>query len=184
MKKSILATAIAVAALILAACGNSDDNTAATTTFNQADVTFAQQMIPHHRQAVEMAELADSKTQSPEVKALAVDIKDAQGPEIKTMTDWLNEWSEPVPDDMAGMDHGDSMPGMMSTQEMDKLKAMSGKEFDEAFLTMMIGHHEGTVEMAQTELEDGKSLDAIELAEEVQSTQKAEIDTMKKQLKR
>ncbi len=182
MKKSILAMAIGVTGLVLVACGNSADSTATTTDSNKADVTFAQQMIPHHRQAVEMAELADSRAENPEVKALATDIENAQGPEIKTMTGWLKEWNKPVPDDMAGMD--DSMPGMMSTQDMDTLKAMSGAEFDQAFLTMMIAHHEGAVDMAQTELDEGKSFDAIDLARDVKSTQKAEIDTMKNRLKR
>ncbi len=181
MKKSILAMAIGVAGLVLAACGNSADNTAARTDFNKADVAFAQQMVPHHRQAVDMAELAGSRAKNPEVKALATDIENAQGPEIKTITGWLKEWNKPVPDDMTGMD--DSMPGMMSTQDMDTLKAMSGAEFDNAFLTMMIAHHEGAVDMAQTELDEGKNRDATDLARVVQSTQKAEIDTMKNRLK-
>jgi uncharacterized protein (DUF305 family) len=87
-------------------------------TFNDADATFAQQMIPHHQQAVTMAELAGTRATDPEVKRLAAQIKAAQGPEITTMTGWLSAWGKPAPTD--SLDHGmnmsgGSMPGMMSS---------------------------------------------------------------------
>lgn len=180
--KNALVAALATAVLTLTACGNGD-NTADAEEFNEQDVTFAQQMIPHHEQAVEMADLAETRAASQEVKDLAADIEAAQGPEIETMTGWLKEWGEDVPgDDMSGTDHGDissdDMSGMMSEEEMAQLGAASGREFDRMFLTMMVEHHEGAIEMAQTEQADGKNPDATALAEEIETAQTAEIETM------
>ena len=114
MRKSLTAAIIAASMFTLAACGSGEDvDTAAE--HNDADVTFAQEMIPHHEQAIRMAELAEARAESQEVKALAADIEAAQGPEIETMTDWLESWGEDVPDeDMSDMDHGD-----MSSDNME-----------------------------------------------------------------
>lgn len=180
--------------LSLAACGGDTDSGAATGDHNDQDVTFATEMIAHHTQAVEMADMAVEKAASQEVKDLAEDISAAQEPEIEQMTSWLEAWGEDVPEtgsgDMGGMDMDDmddmedmeDMPGMMSSEEMDELEAASGSAFDEMFLTMMIGHHEGAVEMAQTEQADGQNPDAIDLAETIEETQTAEIATMEELL--
>ncbi len=168
----------AVAAAVLAACGGSDPNgNAADTDHNAADVTFATDMIPHHRQAVMMAELAESRSDNPDVLGLASAIRDAQDPEIQTMSGWLEEWGEPVPDEMDGMDRG-GMPGMMSGQEMADMEAASGTSFDEMFLESMIAHHTGAVQMAQTEQADGQYAAAVDLAEQIEQSQTAEIETM------
>ncbi len=84
--------------------------------FNDADVTFAQNMIPHHKQAVQMADLAASRAADPEIKQLAGQIKAAQDPEIKTLTGWLTGWGRPV--DPPQGHGGHAMPGMMSDAEM------------------------------------------------------------------
>lgn len=149
-----------------------------TADFNEADVTFATDMIPHHRQAVEMAELAETRADSPEVKDLAEQIRGAQGPEIQTMSRWLTTWGKPVPEKMDGMDMSGSMPGMMSTEDMDKLMNASGAEFDRMFLRMMIEHHRGAIEMAKIEQADGQFPDAIALAEGIEAAQTTEIATM------
>ena len=107
------------------------------------------------------------------------------------MTDWLTAWEQPVPEtsldhtnaeghghDEAGMDEMGDMPGMMSAEEMDELEAASDAEFEPLFLEMMIEHHEGAVEMAETERADGEFADAIALAEAIESSQTAEIATM------
>jgi uncharacterized protein (DUF305 family) len=146
---------------------------------NAADVSFTQQMIPHHRQAVAMADLAATRASSPEVKALAVKIKEEQGPEIETMSGWLKSWGERVPGDMPNMDHpGHGMPGMMSDQEMERLSKSSGKAFDTAFLQMMIAHHRGAVSMARTERSTGSYPPAKDLAGAVIASQNKEIDQM------
>lgn len=184
--------ALLLAGGLLAACGDDESSSGSGSSgsssnadFNDADVAFVQGMIPHHEQAVEMAKLADSQAESPEVKDLAMRIEEAQGPEIETMKGFLKDWGKSESgggDDMgAGDDMGgdDEMSGgMMSDDEMAELEEAEGAEFDELFLTMMTEHHEGAVEMAQTEVDDGKNADAIALAEDIISAQEAEIEEM------
>jgi uncharacterized protein (DUF305 family) len=182
--------------LALSACGSNADHSTmpgmgsgasaaptsgAASAFNDADVTFAQRMIPHHQQAVAMAALADNRAVDAEVKKLAGAIEAAQGPEITTMTGWLTAWGQPAPAasmggaNMPGMD----MPGLMSDDDMAKLSAASGKNFDEEFLHMMIEHHQGAISMAQDEVAKGKNPDATALAKQIITSQQAEIGTMK-----
>ncbi|OKI47414.1 DUF305 domain-containing protein [Micromonospora sp. CB01531] len=197
-RRAALAGATVAAALALTGCGGGDHPTAGTghdtpatgspspgATFGDADVTFAHLMIPHHRQAVAMAELADDRAADPEVRRLAGQIKAAQAPEIARMTDWLTAWGRPVPPasaghGMPGMDHG--MPGMMSDADLATLKASSGTDFDRQFLTMMIAHHEGALTMAQAELTGGANPEARALAQRIVDAQRAEIDSMRKLL--
>lgn len=181
MKKfSALAAATLAAALALAGCGGPDESPQTAAQFNDADVTFAQDMIPHHRQAIEMAMLADGRADRPEVKSLATDIERAQDPEIQTMTGWLEAWGEEVPEHASGMDHGGTdMPGMMSAEDMKALGQASGAAFDRMFLEMMIRHHEGAIQMARTEQANGKNADAIALAKQIEAAQTAEIATMR-----
>ncbi|MDO3398079.1 DUF305 domain-containing protein [Nocardioides sp. SOB44] len=173
-----------VAALTVAGCGSDTDSNDSTASngaqFNDADVAFAQSMIPHHEQAVEMATMAQERASSTEVKQLADKIAAAQGPEIDTMTGWLEDWGQEVSSDsMGGMDHsGGDMPGMMSDTDMESLGAATGAEFDQMFLQMMIEHHTGAIEMAQTEQQDGENPDAIGLAEKIEADQTAEIAQM------
>ena len=200
-RKHLAATVLVVlGGFTLAACGGDDsmsgmsgmDSSTSTPSestssdpaadFNDADVSFATDMIPHHRQAVEMAELAGSRAQSPEVKALARQIMEAQDPEIQTMSGWLTAWGESVPEDMSGMDMSTSMPGMMSSDDMDGLMNASGAEFDKMFLTMMIEHHNGAIEMAKTEQAEGEYPDAVALAQQIESAQTEEIATMQELL--
>ncbi|MEH6822202.1 MAG: DUF305 domain-containing protein, partial [Dietzia psychralcaliphila] len=163
----------------------------ASAQFNDADVMFAQMMYPHHAQAVEMADMANGRTDNPEVLSLASAIAAAQQPEMDQMTTWLTEWGQPMPDmdrgdmgdmgDMGGMDHS-SGSGMMTAQDMDALMAASGPEFDRQWLTMMIAHHTGAIEMANTEIADGSNPDALEMARTIVATQQQEIDTMQRLL--
>ena len=204
MRTKSLAIAAATVALgiTLAACGNGDDQTgsrgamsgmstspSATTNaqqtpeFNTADVAFATDMIPHHRQAIEMAKLAQGRAEDPRVTQLAQQIMKAQDPEIQTMTGWLRAWGRPVPQDMNGMDMSGSMPGMMSTDDMNTLKSSSGTEFDTRFLKMMIQHHRGAIQMAETELASGSNAEAKALAAKVKAAQTTEISTMESLLK-
>ncbi|MFJ9680701.1 DUF305 domain-containing protein [Streptomyces sp. NPDC101194] len=198
---------VAALALALTACGSSESSTSDSSsmpgmdhgsatasasvapggTFNAADVEFAQQMIPHHQQAIEMAKLADGRAADPEIKALAAAIEKAQDPEIDTMKGWLKSWGKPLPaasmGDMPGMDHGSNgsgMPGMMSDQDMRGLEAAKGKDFDKKFAQLMIGHHEGAVTMAEAERKKGADADAKKLADAVITAQTAEIEKMNK----
>jgi uncharacterized protein (DUF305 family) len=187
----IAATAIA-AAIALAGCGTGSGSGSATSMpgmdhgsspstaapandHNAADVTFAQMMIPHHAQAVEMSDMVLTKQDIPaEVTALANKIKAAQGPEIEQMTGWLKSWNEP-----ATMAPGHSMEGMMGADDMKKLEAAQGTEAARLFLAQMIGHHEGAVAMAKTEITAGKNADAVNLAKAIVTAQEAEIQEMK-----
>lgn len=191
-KTSLIIAAGALA--LLTACGGNGESMAerdgmgsmapaATTpsaqpsaTFNDADVMFAQMMIPHHEQAVEMADLASTRASDPEVKELAVKIKAAQDPEIQTMKGWLTEWGKPMPS--GGMGHG--MPGIMSEEDMKKLDAAKGKAFDKLFAEQMITHHKGAIEMARTEQADGSNPKAKELAKAIETTQEAEVAQLQK----
>ncbi|NYF56642.1 DUF305 domain-containing protein [Micromonospora purpureochromogenes] len=201
-RRAALAGVALSAALALAACGGDDHSAgsghgmsgpgatagpsaSASATFGDADVMFAQMMIPHHQQAVRMSELADSRARDPEVKRLAAQIKGAQAPEIATMTGWLTAWGRPVPSgSSAGGHHDHGMPGMMSDDDMAKLAAASGQEFDRQFLTMMIAHHQGAITMAKEEIASGANADAKAMAQQIVTAQESEIDTMRKILAR
>ncbi|RZU18453.1 uncharacterized protein (DUF305 family) [Kribbella rubisoli] len=154
--------------------------TSAAASFNDADATFAMQMIPHHQQAVEMSDLALRKATTAAVKNLATAIKAAQDPEIKQLSGWLTAWGKPVP--TPGEHSGHAMAGMMSTEDMSDLSEASGAMFDRMWTRMMIEHHQGAVAMATTEQTAGKDPAAIALAKKIQTTQTTEIATMKRLL--
>ncbi len=141
-----------------------------------ADVMFAQMMIPHHEQAVEMADLAlaDRAGASAEVRQLATAIKAAQDPEIKTMQGWLSSWAVPT---APPMDH--DMPGMMGETDMAALEAATGESFDKQWLTMMVAHHQGAVTMAQDVLSSTSDPEVRSLAEAIIQAQEQEIAAMK-----
>ena len=141
---------------------------------NNADMQFTMMMIPHHEQAVEMADMILAKDGIDErVITLAEQIKAAQGPEIELMESWLDEWGTPM-GDMDGMDHG----GMMSDTDMQALEDATGAEASRLFLEQMIVHHEGAIEMAQDEVDNGQNPDVITLAENIIASQTTEIATM------
>ena len=173
-------------ALTLTACGGDDSGgSARAADHNDADVHFATAMIEHHAQALEMVELTDGRKVGPQVRRLADDIRKAQTAEIETMTGWLEEWGEEVPEtdgghgghDMEGMDP--DVPGMMSADDLEALAKAPDAVFEEAWLELMVAHHEGALEMAETEQVHGTHEGAVALAADVVETQTAEIDKMK-----
>lgn len=181
----LLAGAVA-AGLLLAGCATGTDpsagsaapSAAADGEHGEADVTFVQGMIPHHRQAVEMAALVAGRSRNAGVIDLAARIGSGQQPEIDAMTGWLGEWGMSADGGgMGGMDHG-GMGGMMTPEQMQGLDVASGPAFDRMFLEMMTAHHRGAVEMAQAELRDGADPDALALARRIVDTQQAEITEM------
>ena len=189
-----IAVAIVALAALVTACSSDDDPTVQTDAseastsstgesadaeaHNEADVVFAQGMIPHHEQAIEMAKLAFTRADDERVKELATEIEAAQEPEIATMTSWLRQWGEPVEMEEHGEMDGGSMGGTMSDDDMAQLEAATGAEFDQMFLEMMIEHHRGAIEMAEEEIEQGENAEAVELARTIVDTQQAEIDEM------
>jgi len=195
--KYLIPVAVAVA-FALSACSSGNDHSGmpgmpggqgasapAAAPFNTADVQFAQMMIPHHAQAVQMAEFAATRAADPELKALAATIKSAQQPEIDIMLGWLNAWGQPTAQpgghNMPGMG---AMPGMMSEQDMNQLKAATGVDFDRHFARMMIAHHNGAIQMARDEAKNGSNADAKRLAATIEQAQTTEVAQLQKILDR
>lgn len=166
---SLVLSAIA----LLSAC------TPSAADFNESDVMFAQMMIPHHQQAVELADLALEPTSaaSPEILQLAQQIRDGQEPEIKQMTALLIQWEQPL-DSHAAMGHGSEMEGMLSEQEMMRLATLTGSEFDAAWIAAMTIHHQGAIAMASVAANDGVNPDIKALTAAIIEVQQREIETL------
>ncbi|MFC9516619.1 DUF305 domain-containing protein [Nocardiaceae bacterium NPDC056970] len=218
-------SAAAVVALVAGCTSDDSDDTATTSAatsasatasgtaeqggpHNQADVEYVQMMIPHHEQAVEMAELVPSRSGNPDIVALADQIEKAQGPEIEQMEGWLQAWGVPEPSkaeqspgattgsDHDGMDHGTSVPmtpgattssmpgmeggghGMMTADQMQALESAKGEEFDKMWLELMIAHHQGAVASSEQILQTGESEQVRQLAQQIVAGQQAEIAQM------
>ncbi|WP_278261257.1 DUF305 domain-containing protein [Nocardia sp. AG03] len=186
---------VATTALFATACGDdlgsgtpttvaptTTSSAAASAEFNDADVTFLQMMYPHHAQAVEMAQLVPSRTQNAQLIALAAQVEQAQAPEMARITELLTGFGKPAPS--AGGHGGHDMPGMMTEAQMSALEAARDAEFDRQWLELMIEHHLGAVDMAETELAGGTNAEARALATSIVADQQAEIDTMRGMLGR
>ncbi|WP_374684300.1 DUF305 domain-containing protein [Streptomyces sp. ODS05-4] len=145
-------------------------------TPNSADFTYAQMMIVHHGQALEMARLAPKQAASARVKGVAARIAGAQGPEVAAMRGWLDRNGGPRA--QSGHAHG-SMPGMATAAQLDRLRAARGAAFDELFLKLMIAHHQGAVTMAAEALSEGNNVQVEEMATDVIAQQTAEIGRMR-----
>lgn len=182
MTLGALAVTLMMVAVGVGACSGESEN----ANSNDQDATFAKEMIPHHAQAVEMAELAETRASHQRVKELAQQIKGAQQPEIDRMNGWLESWGhEKIDGDMSTHEHmaaGHTMPGMMSAEDMSKLMAAQGVLFDRMFLQMMIDHHKGAIEMANEEAAKGKNPEAKSLAGDIVTAQQAEVVEMEKLL--
>ncbi|AXY50670.1 uncharacterized protein (DUF305 family) [Rhodococcus ruber] len=200
-KRVVAAAAAVPLAVVIAACGSDEPQQQAGTSapgtsqtsapaaqaqFADADVEFLQEMYPHHAQAVQMAQAVPERSEDPQLIDLAARIEAAQEPEMEQMESLLAEWGQEAPDE-DGMGHGGmgmpgGMPGMMSDDEWDSMMGARGMDFDRMWLTMMIAHHEGAIEMSQTELAEGVNPEARQLAESIIATQQAEIDEMRAML--
>lgn len=140
---------------------------------NAVDIAFAQNMIPHHRQAIEMSALVPDRSTNPQIIKLASQISAAQDPEVRTLNTFLVQWNQ----DAATPDR--SGPAQMPMDGMAKLASLQGAEFDRLWLQSMIGHHQGAIEMAKAEIANGANIDAIAMAKNIAATQQTEIDQMK-----
>ena len=186
----VAVTAALATAVVVSSCskteGVSQHASATSTTsetvaaHNADDVMFAQMMIPHHQQAVELAALAPEHTTNQAVLTLASTISAEQQPEINAMTALLLQWDV---DPKATPDHGGSgMQGMVDDATMAKLKSLNGPEFDTLWLQAMIGHHQGAIDMAKAEIANGQSADMTAMAKTMVTAQQAEINQMKQML--
>jgi len=202
MRKYLIGISAAAVVALAAGCGSDDPGpnagsaherststpaeSGASTKHNDQDVMFAQMMVPHHQQAVDMSTMAAEQSTDDKVKDLAARIKDAQDPEIQQMTEMLDAWGVPAPmEDMPGMDHGEHGgmgEGMMTDADMQRLAKATGAKFDQMWLQMMVKHHQGALTMAQDELDKGSNADAKKLAKQITDSQQTEIDEMQKML--
>ncbi|MFG1841372.1 DUF305 domain-containing protein [Micromonospora sp. NPDC049175] len=148
---------------------------------NSLDVVFVRMMIPHHAQALAMAELATDRAADPDIRALAERIRASQGPEMGMMRGWLQ--TRGLPAEVEGHDHG-AMRGMQSPEAMRQLAASRGPDFDRLFVRMMTAHHQGAIEMATNLLTVGSDLTLNEFATSVATEQTVEIDRMREVLGR
>ena len=192
MTRLLLALA---AALFLSSCSNgttegqtnppkSDEPviTGQPAGYNADDVAFATNMIPHHQQAVDLSAMVPDRCTNAGLVALADQISAAQQPEINVMKVLLVQWNENPDTNSGHAGHGSTTQGMVDAATMTKLESLSSEEFDELWLASMISHHQGAIEMAKAEIANGDNVDAKTLANNIVTTQEAEIGQMKQML--
>jgi len=183
----VLTVAVLGLTLVMAGCSNDEAGESRGKGFNDTDIVFATGMIQHHAQALQMVDLTMGHDLAPEVQRLADEIRAAQTPEIEQMADWLQDWEQPVPEtvrdhanaDSEGMDMDSDLPGMMSGEDLQSLEQAEGTDFQQMWLEMMIEHHEGAIEMADEERQNGEHPQAVAMAQDIADAQAEEISTMK-----
>ena len=151
--------------------------------YTVADVEFMQGMIAHHAQAIYMSRMAEAHHASPRLLKLAEKIDQSQVAEIAIMQDWLRRNGQAVPDTSSWRTM--HMAGMLTEEQLKELDAASGAEFDHAYLTMMIQHHEGALQMVEDLFAAplaGQDVDVNVFANDVVTVQTAEIGVMQRML--
>lgn len=169
--KRKMAVLAAATALVVAGCG-SEEEASSGATGNGTDRAFVAAMIPHHESAVKMAGVASGLAESDFVKQLAADITTSQTEEIALMR------KEDAQLARAGVEPGKLSVQLHMPMDEDTATLQHAKPFDDAFIKMMIPHHEGAVEMAKEELEKGGDPELKKLAQEIIDAQQREIDQM------
>ena len=191
----LAALAALTAALFLSSCSTSASDshadhpetdqpviTGQPAGYNADDVAFATNMIPHHQQAVDLSAMVPDRCTNAGLVALADQISAAQQPEINVMKVFLVQWNENPDTNSGHAGHGSTTQGMVDAATMTKLESLSSEEFDELWLASMISHHQGAIEMAKAEIANGDNVDAKTLANNIVTTQEAEIGQMKQML--
>lgn len=175
-RKTTVVLVIALASLLFlfAFTNISPEEGTSDNSFNRADVMFMNMMIVHHDQAIEMAELAPNRTDNENILELAGNITEAQREENEQMAEWLRELGYQRPRD------GHRMAGMASQAQLQKLRNSDGKEFDRLFSDLMITHHRGGIQMAQTFSQRGSNPELIQMEKQMIETQQNEIQMMQK----
>ena len=167
MRRILLAV---IGLFLLSGCATSEQS---NSEFSPSDINFAEMMIPHHEQAIEMSEIAFKNTMNSEVLQLAQEIKEAQAPEIDLMKSWAGV--------KVSTHAGHMMDGMLSEDELNALRAATGAEFDRLFLQGMIKHHQGAIEMAM-DVKNSNSMVVADLSAAIIKQQEIEITRMEELL--
>jgi uncharacterized protein (DUF305 family) len=190
-----VSAAAVVAAVTLSACSNSGNHSASSSpsastatgsspsaaqAHNSADITFAQNMIPCHKQAVQMSDIILTKQGiDPRVAQVAKQIKAAEDPDIQRMQSWLSQWQQPMtPSSAAGMPAMQGMTGMASPEQMTALQNAVGADASKQFLTMMIQNHQHAIMLAQSEIGSGQYPPAVAMAHSIATAEQQEVNTM------
>lgn len=161
---------VVIGLFLLSGCATSEQS---NSEFSPSDINFAEMMIPHHEQAIEMSEIAFKNTMNSEVLQLAQEIKDAQAPEIDLMMSWAGV--------KVSTHAGHMMDGMLSEDELNALREARGAEFDRLFLQGMIKHHQGAIEMAM-DVKNSNSMVVADLSAAIIKQQEIEITRMEELL--
>ncbi|MEU4409671.1 DUF305 domain-containing protein [Streptosporangium sp. NPDC023963] len=178
-RRSLTATLL-VSAILVAGCssaavtaGTSVQAVGLAGDRADADVRFSQEMIPHHRQTIQLADLVDGRSENPYVRDLAAKIKKDEAADIDLMSGWLRSWQVEVP---AGGDHAaHDMPGMLSATQISSLERRSGAAFDKLWLSVLGKHLDSGVQMAQVVIALGRHRPTTRLAEKMVTAQRAQI---------
>jgi uncharacterized protein (DUF305 family) len=148
--------------------------------YNEADVRFSQEMIPHHWQTIHIAALVADRSTDQYVRGLAEEITKEEGADIRLMAGWLRTWNVPVPSESAAAGH--DMPGMISQSEISALEGRSGASFDKLWLTSLAKHLDTGVAMARKAVESGTHKGTKELAQRIVKGQEATIGEITRRL--
>jgi uncharacterized protein (DUF305 family) len=165
-----------VTATLVGSCGARSGQDAQAGKHNSDDVNFAEMMIPHHQQALEMGAMVPTRTANRDLLVLAQHIAMDQQAEIETLKGLLTQWGERVPADNAG--HVMTMTGMVDQATMNQLPLLRGDTFYTLWIKSMIVHHQGAVDMARTEIAHGVNPDALRIANIILTSQQREISYM------
>ena len=187
INRAITTIFIAILALSLSACASTgtkgsmhDHSSQAAGDLSSDDIMFLQMMIPHHQQAIDISDLALTKSSDSELLALAKNIRDEQAAEIITMKAWLDKAGADLD---PGHSMGHDMGGMLSDSELAALKAATGKSFDLLWLKGMTGHHVGAIDMA-TMIEDADNDEIKSFGQAIVTSQSAQNKQMAAMIKR
>ena len=182
-----MSAAAVMATVTLSACSSSahqaatgSPSTSSAQPHNSTDVTFAQNMTPCHKQAIQMSEIILTKQGlDPRVVQVANQIKAAEGPDVEGMQSWLSQWQQPMtPSSAAGMPAMQGMTGMASPEQMTALQNAVGADATKQFLTMMIQNHQHAIMLAQSEIDSGQYPPAVAMAHSIATAEQQEVYTM------
>jgi uncharacterized protein (DUF305 family) len=178
MFKKLLYTILTFAIVLTPNGASASSHAKSLKNLGMNEIMFAQMMIPHHKQAITMSEIAPKKSKNQGILNLSKQIKSLQSTEVSQLTYWLKATNSSMT-----MDHDMEMSGMLTKKELASLKSLTGSTFDRTFLELMIKHHKGAIEMLVL-ISDSKNAEAKALAKAIKSAQNKEISTMQLLLKK